>query len=798
MKRTTTLTLLLFFLVSLTASRTAWATPIDENQAQKIAASFMSSHAVPSAGLKLTRKVPRLGGTADTRGTAYYVFNATAGGYVIVAGDDRAPAVLAYSDQGTLDTADVPEALQELLDSYAEQIDLLSQQQATATASLTSRAPIAPMLTATFSQNSPYNIKLPYIEGKHAYVGCVATAVAQVMHYWKYPQSTTMTVPGYTTENLQIFMPALPVTTFNWNMIQPSYLTNDTLSAQGLEAGKLSLYCAQALRMDFKKSSSSAYSNDIPKVLRDYFGYKPQVKYLQRKFFTTAQWEEMIYSELAAGRPIIYSGSKKSGGHAFVCDGYNDGLYHINWGWNGLSNGYFVLNILNPDAQGTGGVDGAYGYVMNQAMVTQIEPGSGSSTDLMVTARQFEVTTYSANRTSSNYDFTATVITHFFNITDEPISFSYGWALYQGDTFLKMVYDQGKRESLDSWYYIYPTVSVAFGSGLANGTYRLVPMYRDYNGTTAWKPCPGSDVNYARIIIDGNRCNVTAFGQSATPSYYVNDIEVSGHMHLNRPVYIDMKLTNQGYTRNDVIYVHRNGTLVTAGLVDLAKDSTGVVHFEYMPQVKGNNTLSFSLNENGSNPIASRSFIITQVPQVELAGTSTVLNATNTSPRTINSDKFSIRLNVTNNSSTAYDEDITVKLYKHIYDNYGSQVQTVTRDLYLAPHESTTIQIDLDNVIDGWKYFAKSYYYTSDESTLTKEVQLTSTSFYTVVFPTVPQFKPGDVNNDGEVNISDINALTAYLISGNDQGINLQAADCNNDGEVNISDVNALIALILK
>ena len=781
--------LFLMICIAVTAMR---AETINENQARAIAANFMATHAMPSSSLKMAHKAPLGNASADNSKAAYYVFTGTNGGYVIVAGDNRAPAVLGYSDKGAFDRQDIPEAMQELLEGYAAQIELLANQDVKAATHLTSRAPIAPMVHATFSQNSPYFIKLPFVNGRHAHVGCVATAFAQVLHYWKYPTTTTRAIPAYTSNDYNIYMPELPVTTFNWNVMQDTYLTSDSLSIAADAVAQLSLYCAQSVKMNFKKNSSSASCRDIPAAISNYFGYKSSVSYRQRKYYQTQEWENMIYGELAARRPVIYRGSKEDGGHAFVCDGYDgNGLYHINWGWNGSSNGYFLLNILNPDAQGTGGADGTYGYIIDQAIVCGIEPGTTAVSNTEVTVRQFDVESYTSTRSSSNQDFSATVLTHFLNGTNTTISFDYGWALYKDNTLIKLFYDGEHQNDLSPSYYINRSNTLYFGNGLANGTYRLVSIYRKDNGST-WTPCLGSDVNYAQVIINGNNCSIATYGVNATPSYSVNNVNITGHMHPNRPVFIDMNLTNTGNTRNDMIYMFADGELAAEGLIDVDKGNSAVVSFEYMSEYTGYFTLTFSLNQDGSNPLATRTIAINPMPSANLTGEATVLNVTDVQNRIITSDKYSVSIRITNNSSTTYNEDITIKLYKNTYGNYGTNVQTVSKNLILEPYHSTTLRFDLDNVIDGWRYFTKSYYYSEGNM-----VSLAGTSFHTIYFPEPEPFIIGDVNNDGEVNISDINALTGYILTGKSDGINLDAADCNSDGEINISDINALINIIL-
>jgi hypothetical protein len=185
-------------LMCLLAITTAWAAPINENQARGIAANFMASHSMHSPSLRMAHKAP-MAKTAGADNAAYYVFTGNQGGYVIVAGDDRAPAVLGYSDEGTFNSENVPEGLQYLLEGYAAQIDALTRG-AKAETQLRDAGAIRPLVTSSWGQDNPYNILLPYLpSGKHVYTGCVATALSQVMRYWKWPARPSRPIPAYTS-----------------------------------------------------------------------------------------------------------------------------------------------------------------------------------------------------------------------------------------------------------------------------------------------------------------------------------------------------------------------------------------------------------------------------------------------------------------------------------------------------------------------------------------------------------------------------------------------------------------------
>ncbi len=773
---------------------TAQAESINESQARNIAQSFMASHRMPSSGLKLVQKGKQLNASPNAK-AAYYVFNSERpqGGYVIIAGDDRAPSVLGYCDKGTIDTQDIPEAMQELLDSYAEQIEALSLGDKAAPL-MSPGAAISPLVSSVWSQNNPYNILLPFRpDGKHAAAGCVATAMAQVMYYHKWPPRPTRSIPEYTSTSLHYYMPELPPVDFNWSEMQDTYMTSDTTSTAAIAAATLTLYCAQSVEMDFKESSSGATSTSIPIKIANYFDYKPSAHSIARENYSSQEWADILYSELAAGRPIIYSGSKKTGGHAFVCDGYDgEGMFHFNWGWNGQSNGYFLLNVLNPDLQGTGSASGTYGYILSQGAIIGLEPGSEGTNVFELTSTDVALISTTTTRYGTNYNFQAIVTGRFRNYTSEVMSVSYGWGLYQGETLKKVIYETYNNSLRPGYYVTLSEKTVSFGSGITSGTYRIKPIYSEYSANN-WRPCVGAEKNYIEVVINGNNCSFTGHGAAAEHDYTINDITMEGKMHNGRPVSINVNITNNGESCNELLYMHSGSTFIAAGYVSIAKGETADIPFIFMPSTAGNYTLTWSWNEDGSSPIASRDITISQMPEASLSGTLNVLNITDSQNRIVTSDKFSVEFTVTNNGTETYDEDLSFKLFKHTTGNSGSAIQGLNQPIVLQPGETKTVHVDFDNVIDGWKYFANAYFYNAGTQT-----KITGTSFYTIVFPEVPEIQPGDVNGDGNISIGDISVLINYLLSGDETGVNTTAADVNCDGNISIGDVAAIINILLS
>ncbi len=803
MRRVFTSIILLLFAVT----NIALAGPVTEVQARQIAARFMTAHKMTSPStLTLSFSAPRLNASPSTT-APLYVFSAPQGtGYAVIAGDDCVPAVLGYSTDGAFDAASMPPAMQEWLDACAEQIAAIAAGEARAAVRTVAGAAIAPMLSSAWGQGAPYNIQLPHVPGSsnvHAYTGCVATAMAQVMNYWQYPARPTATIPGYTSnsgKSTAVTMPSLAPVNFDWANMHNAYLSSDTASAAARAAATLNTYCATALKSSYGTSSTGGYTNDIPDVLATYFGYKHTGRYLKRQYFNTQSWEDTIYAELAAQRPVIYSARKSSGGHAFVCDGYDgQGMFHINWGWYGKSNGYFLLNLLNPSAEGIGSAAGAYGYVMSQAVALGLEPDNGGGTAVAVPAFTFEGLTINSTvttRSAKTSNFSVTVSGKFVNNSAATSQFRQGWGLYDLDgNLLEVLFIRYTTGVVAPGGYV--SVSkreVSFGHDMASGTYRIKPIYSIYPGTD-YKPCIGSDVNYIEVTIGGTySCTVKGYGEAGTTTKYtVASCSCAGTLNHGKPVAIHLTLNNVGTSQNDLIYMYADGTFVGAGLANICPGESGMLEFTYTPETPGTKTITFSLNEDGSSPFATRTLTIKTMPAANLNVSSiSYLNVTDAANRVITDNKISAIVKVTNNGNTAYNEDLSVRLYRMTQGSSGSEVFTVSKRVQIGAGETKSYQFDFDHdLVDGWKYFTYVYYYSEGDA-----IQAKGSPFYTLNFPAAPQYIIGDADDDGDVDPGDISALIDYLLNG--MAVNELAADVDQDGSISPGDISALIDLLLN
>ena len=379
----------IILLLGIIGASNSFAAQVSESRARAIASEFFNVNMpVKPATMK-----------AHGNNAAYYVFNnPEQPGWVIIAGDDRARQILAYGDEDYFDAADVPDCIQDWLDTYAMQIAGIdgatthhsANYAPTQSLAASSKSRIAPMLTSNWAQGLPFNQQCATTtEGGSNYcpAGCVAIAMAQILYYYK-SGTQCVAIPGYTSQRLNRYMPALPATIFNYSVMNDWYENEVNNSTSAQETAKLVRYCAQSVQMNFGVNSSSATSQRNAFVY--YFGFDKDAMQHSRTDYNANDWENMVYTELAGGRPVYISARKESGGHAFICDGYENGLFHINWGWRSHQNGYFALNALSDgNAGGTGAASGEEGYTINVQIMTGLQPSTGSTPVPTATVLQY-------------------------------------------------------------------------------------------------------------------------------------------------------------------------------------------------------------------------------------------------------------------------------------------------------------------------------------------------------------------------------------------------------------------------
>ena len=310
------------------------------------------------------------------------------GGFVVMAADDAVPPVLAYSPDTPFPATPHP-ALRAWLASYEAQINDATERELPVAAGWDSAgngtdssvphatSHIGAMVTTMWNQSDPYNVRCPYDSARNerTVVGCVATAMAQIMKYWNHPLCGEGS-HSYTYRSYGTLSADFGATSYIWEYMPP-VLTNASQPTSRETLQTLSFHCGVAVNMMYGPSStggSGAYSHNVPAALATFFKYKPTMAYRERGDFSDSVWVEMILADLNARRPIYYSGRDSSGGHAFVLDGADTlGRYHFNFGWGGYGDGYYRIDNIAPGGGGAGS-NRSNTFNLAQAAIFGIEP----------------------------------------------------------------------------------------------------------------------------------------------------------------------------------------------------------------------------------------------------------------------------------------------------------------------------------------------------------------------------------------------------------------------------------------
>ena len=379
-------TLLFIAIVALTLGN-IFANPVDQQRALQIGQSFMNAKIGQKANVQLN-----LVYTAATREAVdYYVFNNGGNhGFVIVAGDNRVKPILAYSTSGCFNPNDIADGFAFTLNSFSTEIQYIRENNIEATADIDAewqsvaesgyinkvnrdRTVVGPLLPTIWHQNYPYNSQCPEDvggSGGHVYAGCVATAMAQVMRFWNWPPQGTGSHSYYPD--------GYPQQTANYGEteyhfeLMPVAVDSTSSEEDIFYIAQFQHHCGIAVEMMYGANGSGAMSEDVPPALRNYFRYNCDDLISQGYFwnnYTNEEWAQMLKDGgLSEGMPLYYSAQDDSwqGGHAFVCDGYDENDYfHFNWGWSGKDDAWCPIGALNTTK---------YAFNTNNAFIGHIMP----------------------------------------------------------------------------------------------------------------------------------------------------------------------------------------------------------------------------------------------------------------------------------------------------------------------------------------------------------------------------------------------------------------------------------------
>ena len=405
------------------------------------------------------------------------------GGFVIVSNDDTNAPVVGYSEQKV--NLDAPELLWYL--NAANQA-LLSRT-ASATAS-ENKEPIEPLLKTRWGQDTPYNNLCP-TERENANViyptGCVATAMAQVMYYHQYPEKGT----GNITYSFQdrILSADFNNTYYQWRLMTPTYKKGQYSDESALAVATLMYQCGVSIKMQYNVGGSGAFSYNAATALRKNFGYHENLQIHYRDYYTAKEWINKVYNELKVGRPIIYTGVDESnGGHCFVVDGYDQNNFvHVNWGWDGVNDGYYDIALLNPSGNK---------FSQGQTMLTGVDKPTANIEhhSEIVTDDNFKVTKLGSTKLLINDG-------KYANLSDQDFSGFLGIIL-EGNGKQYVLLSQENKGVPNLYYLTKPSSNLCvLPTDLADGIYRVYAASKD-DKDKSWNPVHFAEGNNNSYILE--------------------------------------------------------------------------------------------------------------------------------------------------------------------------------------------------------------------------------------------------------------------------------------------------------
>ena len=807
----------LFLLVAVAlATLQLSAADVSVSRAQAAASAFLSKqvktgrlNGFAAANLKLVKAEASV---AKPTAVDYYIFN-TDKSYVVVAGDDQAPQILMYGEEGALDMNNIPPAMQWLLNKYKYQIDGLKAGTLKPTEAPKFTAPaVAPLVKANWDQSAPYYNQCPTSGGRRTLTGCPATSLSMCYYKWKWPE-TFPAVAAISSSSGGVSAAALPERAADWDNIIDEYTGPSNTSYTTDQANAvawLMRYTGQAIP-DYMYGTSASGAND-PEILEGChnMGYTDAqlltLTELQSsgwggytngpQQYTDAQWNEWMLNELYNGRPIEYlaydCSSYQPAGHAFNVFGVNaSGQYYVNWGWSGDSNGYCTLHNFTTSTGATG-QSGSYVFNYGEAMIIGIEPPEGALNNPRITVNP------------STLEMSTTVgtpVTATFTVTGANLTSRVALSL-SGDNAFSLSTSSISASQAENGV----TVTVTFNPstvGIHEATVTLTSTDAEsvtvkLNGTAEAVPL----VTYDPVMLEASNITSTSFAATWTDQTPAENVE---------------SYTLEVSTKPSVPEVQLIGSLVGT---DFTGSASGYYNITLSAPWGGTNT------RGGLNSII---YFRNKSNNASVDG-----NITYTIPEGYNNATFTMK--ITTGSTSDGDGNLTVatpntaavghnfaagETYAWLVTASTGQKITITStdanyspdiakiEVYTGDATAATLMMkaaesgDADSrLITGitdksytvenltangtFLYRVKALYVNGTESAWSNVEEVTLSQSILM----------GDVNRDGQLSITDVTALVDYLLD-DTTDIDTAAADLSGDGAITITDVTSLIDLLL-
>ena len=773
------------------------AADITPSQAQAAANAFLNKQ-VAAGRLKASaasnlQLVKAEASVAKPTAVDYYIFNSTKS-YVVVSGDDQAPQILMYGEEGSLDLNNIPPGMQWLLNKYKYQIDgLKAGTMAPVKLPKYATTPVAPLVTANWDQDAPYNNQCPTSGYSRVYTGCPATSLSMCYYKWKWPYTYPACAALSGTGGVSA--PALPEREADWDNIIDEYTGPSNYSYNTTQANAvawLMRYAGQSIP-DYYYSRSASGADD-PEIYQGVLnmGYTDAQYLLLTELvesgwsysngpqqYTDDEWNEFMMNELHNGRPIEYLAYDYSGwqlsGHAFNVFGCNaSGQYYVNWGWSGDSNGYCTLHNFTT-ATGATGQSGSYVFNYGEAMIIGIEPPAGALTDPRITVNKTTLTMH----TIMGNPVTETITVKGYNLVgDVTLTLSGDNAFSLSTTSINATQLQ---DGVDVTITYNPAAVGAHEATVTLASTDAPEVTVKLNGTADLE-------TYTPVMLEASNITSTSFKATWTDQTPAENVEsytlyVSAEPFL--PPYALLDTTDWTLNNN-----------IPAGWTQ-----------EGLNYYSSNNACYLS-SYYGSSYVKSRTYDLTGYEKMTVmvytepygsGNTMTIATSVDSKTITLTGSSFAWQTFVVDCASSDYVKLTTTGLpdmrYMKVYAGDLTEVQLKASETGDEAYRVITGITDKSYTVTGLTENGFFYYYVM--ANYTDGTAANSNTEEVTLFGSTPAYQLGDVDHDGSVNIADVTQLIDYLLD-NSIEIYLDCADVDPDGEINIADVTALIDLMLN
>ena len=716
----------------------------------------------------------------DGSQAVFYVFN-TNDRYIIVSGDDRAREVLAWGD-GNLDMNNIPCNMAVWLDGYKHQLEYLQahpnmvvNNNGPRRASRSNYESVPALIKAMWDQGDPFNRECPIVRGKRCVTGCGATAAAMIFNYWKYPTQPTPTIPGYSSGSQ--YLEELPSTTFDWDNMLNIYRGNFS-DDQANAVAHLMRYIGQSERMEYSPESSGTGSYNILQTIKR-FGYDQDVQLVSKENwwgegdYTDEEWGDIIREELINERPILMCAYTATwSGHAFVIDGYDAhaDTYHVNWGWSGSSNNYFVLNAFNG---------GGMVFNVGQQLIIGIEPPITTPT-IKAWGSRLHTEAYVDSTSITSFNVKGVLLTGDVTLTLNDES---GYFAIDTERITLEELQTDKR------------INVSY-TPLAVGNHTATIILKSEGANNKVIQLNGNCLleTYDPVMLAATDVTQSSFNiqwQDGTPKHNV----VSYNLEI-APVPFSEKRVDESFDKTE-----NTGTSSKDCSSNL-DDITNTPNWTGSKLYRTNTDLLMG---------TSKSSGWIETPALDMYGNNGLITVKITAKCSSTDTSAPLLISCGDKDTTIYianDEDVySVLLPCPAIENAKVRLtnvpgmRIVLYDIQIFAGDDYT-PVDLNRAtykegITGTNYMMYDMpagHYGLRVQTLYTNGVLSPWSNRELVF--IP-WERGDVNHDGEINIADANQVVAAILKGITSSRAIDVCDINGDQEINITDINLIIKKII-